>query len=437
MKALWIETFLIIVILVNIFGTQGTNSSSKYTPTCCISCIQNKYMDKHNYKQGINVPPWYKYIKHTVYLYLNKMNLLDVIYTFNKKSLLYNGCIMPNVQFLPKYPCGNVRSEIYTKGTYQWTISVHKYFSINITIWKAFVRYSDYCNTDRIILFEGNEVKEINKVGEFCGHVLLEPLYTKGNTGILLLHCINTLHGVKIDSSYEIIEKFSAYRYNGSSFTECYRIWNITTTRSPLWVYFMTRLVDYMWHYSSPSYDSHHRTSVIGNQLNIRYPSVYVVIVKLNCRDKKTNLRISPGLLPYIWSTLQHINTYCNATDHLIPFVNHRYMTLLFRINPFDTALVFNMKFQVKLNQDGKNLTTLSPLYSPTSNIHKRHDLVHPFPMLTIFGHIMPTEAHSFRHSFQFNKFNYEGFYRNLPEDHVYEIDAMNVQRKFPTGLLT
>ena len=296
----------------------------------------------------------------------------------------------------------------------------------------AYVRYSDYCNSDRVEVFDGNKVQVKNKLGHFCGHVLLETFYTNANTATLLLHCL-TVFNVHMEASYVVVEKFSAFRFNGSMFIKCFCMWNITAAHSPLWVYSTNRVIDYLWHYVTPSYDN--ITHTISNPgmnmertLKIRYPSVYISIIALYCKDNKTSLRSGPGLLPYIWSTMQNNIQYCNVTNHFIPFVKHRFMTLLFRLNPFDTDVVFNINFYVTFS---RSVSVLNP---HKFWIQQNNNLIHPMSLLTIFGSIMPIQQHDIVNDVRVTKFKYEGFYRNLQATHIYDVLPTSGQRKIPSG---
>ena len=96
-------------------------------------------------------------------------------------------------------------------------------------------------------------------------------------------------------------------------------------------------------------------------------------------------------------------------------------------------ALGFHMALYTNYSQQGNTVATLNPT---EHNMHNRDGLVHPLPMLTVFGDMMPSEQRQLAHRIQVIKFKYKGFHRNLQEHHVYDVFENSEQRKIPTGWL-
>ena len=116
--------------------TKGRTMSLQQNSTCCNASVQINYVEKHITAHRVGEKAWYTFITNTINSYISKMltSLFGVIKTFSKKSILYQACIVPNLQFFHNLPCGYTKMDMNSKGTYSWAISVHMYFSINIIV---------------------------------------------------------------------------------------------------------------------------------------------------------------------------------------------------------------------------------------------------------------------------------------------------------------
>ena len=88
-------------------------------------------------------------------------------------------------------PCGimNFMSLALSSMTWTsmtWTISVHQTFMINITIYKAYIPFTDMCSPHYIQIHEGHNMSKESLIELFCGHTYTENIYTKDKTGMII-----------------------------------------------------------------------------------------------------------------------------------------------------------------------------------------------------------------------------------------------------------
>jgi hypothetical protein len=116
--------------------------------------------------------------------------------TANKARLMHTFCLIneenPKVLELKSYgivshrsPCGTVQHSLSRAKFATWLITVRHSFMINITIHKAYVPFSDLCSPDYLAINEGHQIRAGSVIEVFCGHILLESVYTKFNKGML------------------------------------------------------------------------------------------------------------------------------------------------------------------------------------------------------------------------------------------------------------
>ena len=65
------------------------------------------------------------------------------------------------------------------------------FFLINVTIHKGYIRYSDDCDNELASVYDGHIIHSKMILGEFCGHILFESLYTKLSKGLLSAHIMS------------------------------------------------------------------------------------------------------------------------------------------------------------------------------------------------------------------------------------------------------
>lgn len=94
---------------------------------------------------------------------------------------MYQSCFSPKLQSAMNEPCGVVDYRSSIVSDHSWFISVHKSFIINITVAKGYVPYSDDCLDNGMIFYDGFEMMGEHKLETFCGHMLLETVYTRFN----------------------------------------------------------------------------------------------------------------------------------------------------------------------------------------------------------------------------------------------------------------
>ena len=140
--------------------------------------------------------------------------------TINVKELLKTGVISTTLNEVSVKVKYSNNSQIFTLrmpyyhwffhlGTQEeviWNIHVPLFFAINMTLWKAYVPFSESCRGSRIAAY--NEGASVSKIWLWCGHVIKETVYSKGNKARLLLQCLTNMlpHPVTLNASYEIMQ---------------------------------------------------------------------------------------------------------------------------------------------------------------------------------------------------------------------------------------
>ena len=143
---------------------------------------------------------WHKFIwKQITDVYSGTLHSLSNELT---KLAQINVCITFKINEQSSSPCGTISVMSKMEETTTWIMSVNKIFMINITIEKAYVKYTDHCDPDYVAMFEGNTVANAKRLGYFCGHVLYESVYTKNNIGMLYVQTTvyNHVHITSISS---------------------------------------------------------------------------------------------------------------------------------------------------------------------------------------------------------------------------------------------
>ena len=318
-------------------------------------------------------------------------SLHDVFTMFGKQHPLHYLCDMlwTMADILMK-PCGILRHETRMEINIEWVISVNQLFMINVTIDKAYVRYSDTCGGDYVAVYEGSIVDPHSKLSQYCGHILYETVYTKGYKALFVILGVSQNH-VVIQAMYQIHTRGTAYKFNGTVFAN--GSWhNITSNHSPLWVYFSSTL-DYIWYYTvSPlyNYDSPYVT----------FSAVQVEVHIFTCKDNETYVELRHGIIPHIWLERRGGQTHhCNTTQWMLQMTEHRFLTILLRSNPADHTLVFVMHLQYPLA-----IRQYSVL--PSARVEGSH-LVHA----VIYERILVV-----------GRFSFTGFLRNIQANQVYSV---------------
>ncbi len=117
------------------------------------------------------------------------------------------------------HPC-RVIDRIFDSPTLAiWQITVHRSYVINVTIYDAYVPYSDNCRKHFISLYEGINQSNETSISQHCGHVMMESMYTLSNKALFVITCNSRAppHTVHLLMGYQLINVNTAYRSSGDS----------------------------------------------------------------------------------------------------------------------------------------------------------------------------------------------------------------------------
>ena len=262
------------------------------------------------------------------------VSLRFMLLQLNTKQLLYDACSTPRHTLFHALPCGVIS---YTFNNFhhkicEWEITVNPVLMINITIDKAYVPYSDTCGRKYVATYDGNSTVDKHRLGRFCGHVLFESVYTRWNRGLIymVVHAADAWDMVYINATYQVHTQGIAYRFNGLWFNQ--HSSNITTPHAPLWVYFCSHMLDYIWYYLLQT----------GSKI------ASITVNKLECNNSTTFVELRSGLLPHVWlNERAGHRRYCNLPSWTASTVDYRFATILLRTNPVDATLQFSFSFKV------------------------------------------------------------------------------------------
>ena len=366
---------------------------------------------------------WIPYLDRDVFQYhlTTDNSLLEVILKFGKNSFLYDVCVLPSANFLSKAPCGYAFIEsFYDTGLLSWTFKVHSSFGIEVVIQDGYLQYSDFCYGNYIAVYEGSQQLDSKQLGQFCGNILYEDIYTINDTCTLSISKI-AVYDMLLNATYASIIHNSAYRFNGSLFGNKSHLHYIETPHSPYLVYFKNGLIEYIWYYTFPNYMTYYRR-------DSSYNVIQAQIKSLICRDNVTFTKLTHGLWPLLLLTSQKglFVHQCNLTNYITESVMaHRFLTVSLTANPLDDMVTFVLLFSSGQEQN---------IYSENGLQHR----LHPEPIYRTRGNLGPNKGvlGGGYKLILFKTFNYKGYQRNVQHNHIHSMvnSATDEQPEFPYG---
>ena len=280
-------------------------------------------------------------------------HLAQFIYTLRcSKSMVIKCLTLQYTDISPlTAPYGFVLYESWKPVTKQWLISVYKSFTINITLIRAHVPFSDDCLPHCVEVYKGDKNTSDSLVQRFCGFVTMETVETRHNVGIIKIQSFTeiSLFSISINAVYEIASPTSTMAHNRDISCLSSGL-NVMVEANVL--QYLPSSMHYVWYLVNALY-------YVTNTTSYSTPVMFISHVVLrvhSCRghDDKTRIVLYPGLLPHYW-TLVHVkpyNTwYCsNSTHHsthqsemILDF--HMYATMVLNLPFHDQTTSMNITF--------------------------------------------------------------------------------------------
>ena len=281
-------------------------------------------------------------------------------------------------------PIGQIhfKSWIYHTEELKWHITVNKYFMINISIYEAYVPYTETCTHQNIAI---QEYRDGSTIAQFCGHTSMECVYTKYNVAQLLMNVMSTHYIApyppKFIASYQIHAVGLAYRFDYPCSSANHRSKNngiIHVDQQPSFSVYISRHLHYFWYLSNSIYS--HKMPLIG--------IMQVVVSVLQCEFDSTSLSVYPGILNWYRATYQvlplHRLTCDNTTLNVINITSHMYATVKLTMFYLDSSLTLAMVFTEvhqyvqKINLGAKGiLTEQNKILQSGNSAHSRLQILY------------------------------------------------------------
>ena len=281
-----------------------------------------------------------------------KSSIADIMLQLKRNPVLYDLCLVPKTKFHPKQPCGQLSFSSFDQvAMYKWEFEVHASLSINITITSAYTKYTDDCGDDYIAVYETSQAQDVVKLGQFCGHVTLETVYTELNKGSLHIY-IFSYFSMIIHALFQAQTSGIAYRLHGSKFSNIEGI-NISVPDPPLWVYIFSGKLDFIWYYTLPSYQTFYKyicrkhEHLFATYCDLIHFDIELRIDFFICGNTVSYIKLLHALWPYtdLHRRDGFFSFHCNRTQTSLPptklsVVRHRFLTILLSISDGDQVIV-------------------------------------------------------------------------------------------------
>ena len=250
-----------------------------------------------------------------------------------------------------------------------WTITVHKYFMINVTVSKAFVPYTRNCKHNYLTFaqnihgrgFTFNKWEQImeNYSDNYCGHIYNEVVYSEENNLVMMLKVSveNVAHFTQLLAFYQIHIVGWANRYNAPIYKLHY---NYLSPKYPSQYLFIDGQFTIVYYLTNNIIDD-----------SLVYPQVK--IHTLECDYMSAWIEIFPGLLSQYmrkWVVNPHKVFHCNIiyVDHVVMhMIFHMYTTMAVTSSVYDKSTTVSLQFHAGLV---KNLTKCHSKGVYTGNLH-------------------------------------------------------------------
>ena len=226
-------------------------------------------------------------------------------------------------------------------GTHEyikWTVFVPSFFAINMTIWQAYVPYSQGCNYSNITSYNMGASQRLSKIWTWCGHVIKDTVYSKANKAVLKLICITNIlpHPVTLNASYQIMQPGAAYVFSPKSkFLPPF--WNITIWPD-LFSYELGKLT-FIW----PLWNKVESDGV--------FKVLIIYIKSFRCIHWfQGTLMVYPGMLTLYqarWTDKPMTTLWCNVTEEKrIRLSFHMYATMVVNVASTDHIMTLYTIFK-------------------------------------------------------------------------------------------
>ena len=268
----------------------------------------------------------------------NQFNLWEFMYRLERCSLsIWRRYMGEKIAFDTKLtsPLKLMYFASRNSTSHRWLIQVHKTFMINVTVFKAYVPFTDLCSPHTVGVYEGHEAMNDTLIEKFCGHVSMETVYTKHNKGLLRIQAFADmlLLPISIQAQYEIHEQGAAYRFGSK-----HSCWPSASTLSPSLIIRMASRLHYYWYFSQLEFYAYNTA-----------PSHVRLTIHTCIAQHSTRIAVYPGLLSHFWRQwrVRHYTTQqCNITGpQKIDLNFHLYATIYVNVAISDQIFSIKMTF--------------------------------------------------------------------------------------------
>ena len=304
---------------------------------------------------------WILYIKDSLHYFMqrNRVNqlvsLADTVNALAHFEHNYHTCLTLDYKThftsMLTPPCQFIHFTSMFFQSRSWTLVVQAVFMINITIYKAYVPYSDWCEHHTVEIHEGADVTNNTLIEQFCGHVYMESVYTKHHKAVLQ---INTFHAysqfkLNIMTHYQVHEQGFAYRFH--KHLVCLPT-AVHTNILPSYMILVNDIATYFWYLMTSVHFNNNTETVTATEPFLYSTQIY--ISSFVCLASSSNVVIYRGLLSdYMrkWSVKPQMLYTCNITH--TTFINtnyHMYATVTLQTSMLKSSMFLNMTFTLNGN---------------------------------------------------------------------------------------
>ena len=250
---------------------------------------------------------WQKYLEHYLYhlmkdtmnnkcVYKNEQNVENAFHLFVDSfpnNVLCGHKGQDDNDALLQKPCGSIYVTTQEVCSLSWRISVHPEFMINVTIYHAYIPFTDLCSPHNIQIHEGHEVNTTSLIEQFCGHTYLENVYAQNNTGVIVLTFANAViyKAVEMHAEYQLLDKGMADKYISNR--------PHSEDGHPNMLLFDRRVVRYIWYISKAVFVSTYKDT--SSQFVVSYTNI--ILSSYICVGSTSTLSVYEGLQPSHWLT--------------------------------------------------------------------------------------------------------------------------------------
>ena len=315
-------------------------------------------------------------------------------------------------------PCESLLFKTHFKSKTTWSITVHRLFNINITIWHGYTKFSDHCEDSSIRLYEYHRADLTSLMEYFCGYVLYQSVYTEKSKGTILV-IANSAHLTELIATYQVHLRGNAQKLKQDNFNTPID-WSITSQHDMYAIYIINGKVDYIWYYRAPL-----RNIYLSSR---EFDELDLCIEEFKCEAGCAHYVLYHGLIPYNLAKTSSVIAECesssNGCSKQIVLLNV-YMTLVLSTTIWSTGVTLyvgkchNRKLSAYIPWQYDNDRIIA--------IGQRHTFTHSTHNAALYIQKVDT---SDDHSVQLtiSQFQYAGRNSHIKADMVKDID---ISRKY------